>query len=83
MPGQQISPTGPEADLPLVIAAKNTLKYKLDAGGGHTGWSAAWATALWARLHNGEHAGNRWVAYTALPYICLTAARLGRRCSIL
>lgn len=30
--------------------AKNTLYRRLENGGGHTGWSKAWITAMWARL---------------------------------
>jgi hypothetical protein len=45
----------------LVAAAKVALQHKLGAGGGHTGWSAAWATALWARLHDGAQAEERLI----------------------
>ena len=40
----------------LAIAAENTLRRRLDNGGGHTGWSKAWIINFWARLHNGEEA---------------------------
>ncbi len=36
--------------------AKVTLKRRLEHGGGHTGWSKAWITALYARLKDGCHA---------------------------
>jgi hypothetical protein len=34
----------------LAAAAEATVRRKMDAGGAHTGWSAAWAGALYARL---------------------------------
>lgn len=34
--------------------AKNTLVRRLENGGGHTGWSKAWITAMWARLKCAE-----------------------------
>ena len=37
-------------------AARKSLEYRLSHGGGHTGWSAAWITNLWARLHDGDQA---------------------------
>ncbi len=42
----------------LFEAARKTLERRLANGGGHTGWSAAWVTALFARLHDGEAAGK-------------------------
>ncbi|NSL90786.1 glycoside hydrolase family 95 protein [Chitinophaga sp. Mgbs1] len=39
-----------------VTAARKSLEYRLQHGGGHTGWSAAWITNLWARLKNGNDA---------------------------
>lgn len=39
-----------------VAAAKKTLQYRLAHGGGHTGWSAAWVTNLWARMKDGDEA---------------------------
>lgn len=39
----------------LFRASKDTLLYKSNAGGGHTGWSAAWGAALFARLGDGEN----------------------------
>lgn len=48
-PGTQIRfDTTPE----LARAAKATLKRRLSFGGGHTGWSKAWTTLLFARLHD-------------------------------
>jgi alpha-L-fucosidase 2 len=32
------------------------LEFRLANGGGHTGWSSAWITNLWARLGNGNKA---------------------------
>ena len=37
-------------------AARKTLEYRLEHGGGHTGWSNAWICALYARLCDGEKA---------------------------
>ena len=50
-PGDQIHPHQTPA---LAAAARKMLKRKMDFGGGHTGWSAAWAGALYARLGDGE-----------------------------
>jgi alpha-L-fucosidase 2 len=50
-PGNQISPQStPE----FAAAARRTLERRLESGGGHTGWSAAWITNFWARLLDGE-----------------------------
>jgi alpha-L-fucosidase 2 len=52
-PGYGIDPVRtPE----LAAAARASLQARLDAGGGSTGWSRAWAVALWARLHDGDAA---------------------------
>ncbi|CAH1057887.1 glycoside hydrolase family 95 protein [Paenibacillus pseudetheri] len=52
-PGNVISPSStPE----LAEAASLTLKKRLEGGGGHTGWSAAWLLNLYARLRDGESA---------------------------
>jgi alpha-L-fucosidase 2 len=40
----------------LAEAAVKTLERRLSHGGGHTGWSAAWLIALWARLERPEEA---------------------------
>ena len=39
-------------------AARATLEHRLAHGGGHTGWSRAWIMCLWARLLDGEKAGE-------------------------
>ncbi len=49
-PAAQITPSTPE----LIAGAKCTLERRLAAGGGHTGWSRAWVTLLFARLGNGD-----------------------------
>lgn len=40
----------------LFKATHNTILMKARAGGGHTGWSAVWGAALFARLADGEGA---------------------------
>lgn len=40
----------------LAEAARASLRARLAAGGGHTGWSRAWLVSLWARLGDGEAA---------------------------
>lgn len=52
-PGNAFFGKGKDAYLP---AAKKSLETRLRNGGGHTGWSAAWVTNLWARLHQGDSA---------------------------
>ena len=39
-------------------AARATIESRLAHGGGHTGWSRAWIICLWARLLDGEKAGE-------------------------
>jgi alpha-L-fucosidase 2 len=39
-----------------LIAARKSLEYRLQHGGGQTGWSAAWITNFRARLKSGDHA---------------------------
>lgn len=51
-PGQVIHEDTPE----LYRAAARSLNSRMENGGGYTGWSAAWAICLYARLHNGERA---------------------------
>lgn len=52
-PSDQITVDGtPE----LAQAAAKTLQYRLDNGGGHTGWSIAWITNHYAKLWDGEKA---------------------------
>ena len=38
----------------LAEAARATINRRLSHGGGHTGWSRAWITNMWARLFDGE-----------------------------
>jgi alpha-L-fucosidase 2 len=52
-PSNQITVRGTPA---LAHAAKCSLERRLAHGGGHTGWSAAWIIALWARLAEPERA---------------------------
>lgn len=52
-PGTQIRmDTTPE----LINAVSTTLERRLEHGGGHTGWSCAWITHLYARIHEKERA---------------------------
>ena len=53
-PGNLITPETPEA----MTAARKTLEYRLLYGGGHTGWSRAWIIHFWARLQDGNRAGE-------------------------
>ncbi|MBQ8202646.1 MAG: glycoside hydrolase family 95 protein [Clostridia bacterium] len=53
-PGWQITPDTPAE----FAAARATLEKRLSCGGGHTGWSRAWIMCLWARLLDGEKAGE-------------------------
>jgi alpha-L-fucosidase 2 len=41
-------------DKQLSQAAVNSINYRLENGGGNTGWSRAWIIALWARLRNSQ-----------------------------
>ena len=50
-PGDLITPNGTPA---LAKAARATLERRLSHGGGHTGWSRAWITNMWARLYDSE-----------------------------
>ena len=50
-PGKEINPTVPE----LFKGARLTLERRGDAS---TGWSMAWKTAFWARLHDGDRANK-------------------------
>ena len=45
-------------DKPLFEAARKTLERRLQNGGGHTGWSRAWIINFYARLLDGEKAGE-------------------------
>lgn len=40
----------------MYAAAAETLRRRLQFGGGHTGWSCAWIVNLYARLRDGENA---------------------------
>lgn len=53
-PGREITPETPET----FAAAGKTLEYRLHHGGGHTGWSRAWAACFAARLLDGEAVGE-------------------------
>jgi alpha-L-fucosidase 2 len=45
------------ADTPdMLSAARKTIDYRLEHGGGHTGWSRAWIINFFARLRDGEKA---------------------------
>lgn len=46
---QPLSPT-------LLKATTKTLSKKIQSGGGHTGWSAAWEVCLWSRLRQSTSA---------------------------
>ena len=60
-PGRQISPTRtPE----LAAAARKTLAARGDVS---TGWSMAWKIAVWARLHDGDHAHSLLRGLLAQP----------------
>jgi len=52
-PGAQINM---EQTPELAAAAKKSLDYRIENGGGHTGWSAAWLISQYARLYDSEDA---------------------------
>ncbi len=52
-PGRQINM---EETPGLAAAAKKSLDYRIEHGGGHTGWSAAWLISQYARLYEAENA---------------------------
>jgi len=54
-PGDTIDP---ERTPDLWAAARRSLELRLEAGGGHTGWSRSWTSCLFARLGEPE---NAWV----------------------
>ncbi len=58
-PGNQITPRGTPD---LAKAARATLERRLANGGGHTGWSRAWIINFWARLEDGDKAGENVTA---------------------
>lgn len=41
-----------------MVAARKVIEHRLANGGGHTGWSRAWIVNFWARLRDGEKAGE-------------------------
>ena len=52
-PGRQFN----FADSPqMMAAARKSIEYRLNHGGGHTGWSRAWIINFWARLLDSEKA---------------------------
>lgn len=54
-PSDQITVNGtPE----LAAASRALMERRLAHGGGHTGWSRAWIICLWARLRDGDKAGE-------------------------
>ncbi|WP_340111334.1 glycoside hydrolase family 95 protein [Maribellus mangrovi] len=52
-PGEQINL---QKTPKLAAAAKKSLDYRIENGGGHTGWSAAWLISQYARLAEAEGA---------------------------
>lgn len=52
-PGHEITPDGTPT---LAAGVRASLETRLAHGGGHTGWSAAWVAACFARLHDGDMA---------------------------
>jgi len=66
-PGKQIHP---RRTPDWAEAARKTLERRLANGGGHTGWSRAWIINLWARLEDGEQAGDhvlQLLSHSTLP----------------
>jgi len=49
-PGDEVTHRSPK----LAAAVRRSLEYRLVNGGGTSGWSRAWAAALWARLLEGD-----------------------------
>lgn len=61
-PGRQIAlTTTPE----LAAATRKSLEKRLANGGGYTGWSRAWIINFWARLGDGNQAGENVQALLA------------------
>jgi alpha-L-fucosidase 2 len=58
-PGREFTP---RATPELMRAARVSLERRLAHGGAATGWSRAWAIALWARLQDGDKAWESLVA---------------------
>jgi alpha-L-fucosidase 2 len=46
----------------MMAAARKTIDYRLEHGGGHTGWSRAWIINFWARFREGDKAHENIVA---------------------
>ncbi len=61
-PGRQITRSGTPD---LAAAARKAIEGRLAAGGGHTGWSRAWIINFWARLGDGDKAGENVQALLA------------------
>jgi hypothetical protein len=64
------SSSGSASNDALKKGAEATLKRKREDGGGHAGWSAAWESALWARLGAGDDAWTalkRFIAHYTTP----------------
>ena len=53
-PGSQIT----RSEQVLFEAARKTIERRLSYGGGHSGWSRAWIINMYARLGDGEKAGE-------------------------
>ncbi len=54
----------------LALAAKKSLDFRIQSGGGHTGWSAAWLINQYARLgeaENAKHSLNTVLANSTSP----------------
>ncbi|MCH7905416.1 MAG: glycoside hydrolase family 95 protein [Armatimonadetes bacterium] len=49
---------GPFLRPDLAAAARKSLEFRLENGGGHTGWSRAWIVNFWARFLDGDQAGE-------------------------
>ncbi len=52
-PGSALTPAQSPT---LAKAARKSIDYRIQNGGGHTGWSAAWLINLYARLYDGNQA---------------------------
>ncbi len=46
----------------MAAAARKSMEYRLENGGGHTGWSRAWIINFWARLEEGDLAHENILA---------------------
>ncbi len=46
----------------MVAAARKAIDYRLEHGGGHTGWSRAWIINFWARFHEPQKAHENILA---------------------